>query len=140
MTIEWSLAAVHDVIAAAVPDKDMLVWNDRRRTYGEVRDRTRGLAGFLVAHGVGVQRERDELERWECGQTPVAVVMNNRPEYIESMLGGLPGPGRALQRQPELHPGRDRVAARHGRRRGGRSTSGPWARSSARRSARGRCC
>ncbi len=25
--------------------------------------------------------------RWECGQSTVAVVMNNRPEYIEAMLG-----------------------------------------------------
>jgi 3-oxocholest-4-en-26-oate---CoA ligase len=86
VTIEWSLAAVHDVITEAAPDNVMLVWNDQRRTYAQVRDRTRALAGFLVGHGVGLQRERDGLARWECGQTPVAVVMDNRPEYIESML------------------------------------------------------
>ena len=48
MTIEWSLAAVQDVIAAAVPDREMLVWKDVRRTYGEVAERSKGLAGFLV--------------------------------------------------------------------------------------------
>jgi len=86
MTIEWSLAAVQDVLADAAPDRAMLVWNDVRRTYGEVAERTRGLAGFLVARGVTIRRERDELDRWECGQVPVALVMHNRPEYLESML------------------------------------------------------
>jgi fatty-acyl-CoA synthase len=86
MTIEWSLPAVHDVIAGAIPDRDMLVWKDVRRTFAEVRDRTRGLAGFFVDHSIGLQRERDELDRWECGQTPIALVMHNRPEYLESML------------------------------------------------------
>jgi fatty-acyl-CoA synthase len=83
----WSLAAVHDVIAAAVPERDMVVWTSTRRTYGEVAARTRGLAAFLGAHGIGIRRERDELERWECGQDPVALLLHNCPEYIEAMLG-----------------------------------------------------
>jgi 3-oxocholest-4-en-26-oate---CoA ligase len=88
---EWSLAGVHDVIAAAVPDRDMLVWtSDRtsvRRTYGDVADRTRGLASFLAGHGIGARHERAGLERWECGQDPVALLLYNCPEYIEAMLG-----------------------------------------------------
>ncbi len=87
MTIDWSLVAVQDVIAGALPDREMLVWKDTRRTFGEVAERSKGLAGFLVERGVGIERERADLERWECGQVPVALVMNNRPEYIESMLG-----------------------------------------------------
>ncbi len=87
MTIEWSLAQVNDVITDAAPDRDMLVWRDQRRTFAQVRDRTRGLGGFLVSRGIGTRRERTELARWECGQSTVAVVMNNRPEYIEAMLG-----------------------------------------------------
>jgi 3-oxocholest-4-en-26-oate---CoA ligase len=92
---EWSLAGVHDVIAGAVPDRDMLVWtsgrsSDRssvRRTHGEVAARTRGLASFLAGHGLGVRRERAGLERWECGQDRVALLLYNCPEYIEAMLG-----------------------------------------------------
>lgn len=87
MTIEWSLTAVNDVIADAIPERDMLVWGDVRRTYGEVRDRTQALAGFFVQRAVGLRTERERLERWECGQTPVALVMDNRTEYIEAMLG-----------------------------------------------------
>ena len=84
---EWSLPAVHDVLAGAVPDRDMIVWNSTRRTYGEVAERSRGLASFLVANDVGLQRDRDGLERWECGQDPVALVLRNCPEYLEAMFG-----------------------------------------------------
>ncbi len=87
MTVEWSLAEVNDVITDAVGDRDMLVWGDQRRTFAQVRERTRGLAGFLVSRGIGLRRPRAELARWECGQSTVAVVMHNRPEYIEAMLG-----------------------------------------------------
>ena len=87
MSGEWSLAALHDVIADTVGDRDMLVWEGTRRTYADVADRSRGLAGHLVTESIGVDRERDQIARWECGQAPVAIVMNNRPEYIESMLG-----------------------------------------------------
>src|SRR6185503_3482509 len=83
----WSLPAVHDVVAAAAPDRAMVVWGSTRRTYAEVAARTRGLARFLGAHGIGLHRERDGLERWECGQDPVALLLHNCPEYLETMLG-----------------------------------------------------
>jgi 3-oxocholest-4-en-26-oate---CoA ligase len=84
---EWSLPAVHDVVVAAAPERDMIVWESVRRTYGQVAARTRGLASFLVDHGLGVHRQRAQLERWECGQSPVALVLHNCPEYLEAMLG-----------------------------------------------------
>jgi acyl-CoA synthetase (AMP-forming)/AMP-acid ligase II len=87
MTEEWSLAAVHDVLADAAPDRPMIVWTDVRRTFGEVQDRSRRLAAFLHARGLGVQRERSELERWECGQSRVAILLSNCPAYVETMLG-----------------------------------------------------
>ncbi len=86
-TGEWSFAAVQDVLAAAVPDHEMVVCGATRRTFGEVADRTRSLAAFLAARGLGIRRERSELERWECGQDTVALVMHNGPEYLEAMLG-----------------------------------------------------
>jgi fatty-acyl-CoA synthase len=84
---EWSLAGLHDVIAAAVPDRDMVVCGDLRRTYGEVLERTRALAAFLGGHGIGIRRERSELERWESGQDAVALVLHNSAEYLEAMYG-----------------------------------------------------
>jgi fatty-acyl-CoA synthase len=86
---EWSLVAVHDVLAAAVPDRDMVVCGSTRRTFAEVAARSRGVAAFLGAAGVGLRRERADLERWECGQDPVALVMHNGVEYIEALLGAL---------------------------------------------------
>jgi 3-oxocholest-4-en-26-oate---CoA ligase len=87
--MEWSLPAVHDVLSAAVPDRDMLVWQARRRTYGEVAQRTRRMAAFLASRGLGIDQERSELERWESGQPTVALVLHNCPEYVEAMLGCL---------------------------------------------------
>jgi fatty-acyl-CoA synthase len=84
---EWSLAAVHDVVAAAVPEREMVVCGAVRRTHGEVLARSRSLASFLRARGLGAHRERRELERWESGQDPVALVLHNSVEYIESMYG-----------------------------------------------------
>jgi fatty-acyl-CoA synthase len=84
--MEWSLSAVQDAVAAAVPERDMLVSGDVRRSFGEVRRRTAGLARFFAEHGLGAHRERSDLARWECGQSPVALVMHNRCEYVESML------------------------------------------------------
>lgn len=85
--MEWSLSAAQDVIAAAAPEREMLVCGDVRRSFGEVRRRSAGLAGFLAGRGLGARRERSELERWDCGQSTVALVMHNRCEYVESMLG-----------------------------------------------------
>jgi fatty-acyl-CoA synthase len=84
---EWSLAGAFDVIAAAAPGRDALVWKSTRRTYAEVVARTRGLGAFLHGRGLGLRRERARLERWESGQSRVALLLYNCPEYIESMLG-----------------------------------------------------
>jgi 3-oxocholest-4-en-26-oate---CoA ligase len=84
---DWSLVAVHDVIAATVPDREMVVCGGVRRTFGEVADRTKSIAAFLGARGLGLRRERSELERWASGQDPVALVLQNGVEYIEAMLG-----------------------------------------------------
>ena len=85
--MEWSLTAVQDLVSGEVPDRDMLVWEGVRRTHGEVASRSRRLAAFLVDRGIGAHRERADLERWECGQAPVALILHNCPEYIEAMSG-----------------------------------------------------
>ncbi len=84
---EWTLAGLHDVLAEAVPDRQMLVCGSTRRTYAEVVDRSRSIAAFLVARGLGVRRERGGLERWESGQDSVALVLHNCTEYLEAMYG-----------------------------------------------------
>jgi fatty-acyl-CoA synthase len=83
---EWSLPAAIDAVTAAVPEREMLVWTSVRRSYAEVQTRSRRLGAFFAARGLGLRRERSALERWECGQSPVAVVLSNAPEYVETML------------------------------------------------------
>jgi fatty-acyl-CoA synthase len=84
---EWSIPAVLDVVSGAVPARQMLVGPSTRRTYREVRERSLGLAAFLVQHGLGVRPAGRRLERWECGQSTVAIVASNCVEYIEGMIG-----------------------------------------------------
>ncbi len=84
---EWSLPAAIDAVTGAVANRVMLVWESERRTYAEVQERTKRLAAFLRDAGLTIHRERERLARWECGQSPVAVVLSNCPEYIEAMIG-----------------------------------------------------
>ena len=85
---EWTIGAVLDAIAEAVPDRPMTVCGQRVTTYAEASDRTRRLANFLIAQGLGAHRERDDLENWECGQDRVALVMHN-DRYPEAVIGCL---------------------------------------------------
>ena len=43
--MEWSLAAVQDLVSREVPDRDMLVWEGVRKTHGEVASRSAGRPG-----------------------------------------------------------------------------------------------
>jgi len=85
--VEFNLAEISEVVAAAIPEREMLVWRDRRLTYGGVAERTRRLGNYLRSRGLGAHRERSELAGWESGQDHVALYLYNCPEYIEGMLG-----------------------------------------------------
>ena len=65
----------------------MIVWGDDRRTYGQIAERSRALAGYLHSRQLGAFRDRRDLARWECGQDRVALLMYNRPEHVEAILG-----------------------------------------------------
>jgi fatty-acyl-CoA synthase len=87
--VEFSLAEVHEAIAASRPDADCLVFRDRRLTWSDVTDRTRRLANHLVACGLGVTTEREHLAGHESGQDHLAIYLHNGNEYLEAMLGAL---------------------------------------------------
>jgi len=82
-----NLAAIHEAIAAAVPNRECIVFRDRRLTWSQVSDRTRRLAHVLKSHGLGCHRERAGLANWESGQDHVALYLYNGNEYLEGMLG-----------------------------------------------------
>ena len=85
--MEFSVAEVHEAIAATRPDAECLVFRDRRLTWSEVTDRTRRLANFLLGNGLGVHTERSQLPGHESGQDHLAVYLHNGNEYLEAMLG-----------------------------------------------------
>ncbi|OBA63265.1 acyl-CoA synthetase [Mycobacterium sp. 1100029.7] len=74
---EWTVGAVLDAIADVIPDREMTVCGARRSTFAESAARTSRLANFLNANGFGAHKERDMLNRWECGQDRVALLMYN---------------------------------------------------------------
>ena len=85
--MEYNLAQVHAAVTAAVPDRESIVWRDRRLTYADVAERTNRLANALHDAGLGVERERAELAGHESGQAHLALYLYNGNEYLEGMLG-----------------------------------------------------
>jgi fatty-acyl-CoA synthase len=82
-----SLAEVHEAIAARHPDRECIVWRDRRLSWASVTDRSRRFAGVLTAGGLGAVAPRETLAAWQAGQDTMAVFCFNGNEYLEAMLG-----------------------------------------------------
>ena len=85
--MELNLALIHEAVAAAVPDRECIVWRDRRLTWWDVTDRTRRLANLLLDHGLGARGDPMAVEPWESAQDHVALYLTNGNEYLEGMLG-----------------------------------------------------
>jgi len=85
--MEFNLAQVNEAIAAAHPERDAIVWRDRRISYGALAERTRRLANHLLDRGLAVRHERTGLSGWESGQDHLALYLYNGNEYLEGMLG-----------------------------------------------------
>ena len=85
--MDFNLATVNEAVAAAIAEREAIVFRDRRLTYGQLTVRTRQLANHLIGKGFAVHRERADLEGWESGQDQLAVYLHNGNEYLESMLG-----------------------------------------------------
>ncbi len=83
----FNLAWLHEAIAAEVPERECIVFRERRLRWADVNDRTRRLASVLREAGLGCHRERGGLANWESGQDHVALYLLNGNEYLEGMLG-----------------------------------------------------
>ncbi len=74
---EWTIGAVLDAIADVIPNRTMTLCGSRRSTFAESARRTNRLANYLTGKGFGVYAARDGLQRWECGQDRIALIMYN---------------------------------------------------------------
>ena len=83
----FNLATVNEAIADAVPDREAIVFRDRRITYRQLTARTRRLANFLIGRGLGAHTGRDALGDWESGQDHLGIYLYNGNEYLEAMIG-----------------------------------------------------
>jgi fatty-acyl-CoA synthase len=84
---EHNVAALHEAIAAAVPERDCIVWRGRHLTWDEVTDRSRRLAAVLRQAGVGLRALGHRAAAWESPHEHVALYLHNGNEYLEGMLG-----------------------------------------------------
>jgi len=84
---QFNLALAFETIAGVFPDRDCLVWRERRVTYGALAERSRRLASYLHDHGLGLHAERAGLAGHQSGQDHVALALYNGNEYLEGMLG-----------------------------------------------------
>src|SRR4051794_6175801 len=86
--MEFNLAQVFDAIADAVPDRECIVFRDRRLTRREVNERTNRLANVLADAGLGARPEgRAGLAGHESHEDHLAIYCHNGNEYLESMVG-----------------------------------------------------
>jgi len=84
---QFNLGLVFETVAATIPEREAIVWGDRRYNYAELRDRSRRLAMFLHKHGLGAQRGRQGLAGHESAQDHLGLYLHNSNEYVEGMIG-----------------------------------------------------
>jgi len=85
--VEFNIAQVFAAVAAAYPDRDSIVFGDRRFTFAQTDERARRFARALHAWGFGARRERSELAPHESGQSHLGLYMANCNEFLEAMIG-----------------------------------------------------
>lgn len=86
-TTTFTVPAVAKAVAAAIPDRELIVHGDRRYTYAQVIDRSNRLAAYLHSQGLGCHTERDALAGHEVGQDLLGLYAYNGNEFIEALLG-----------------------------------------------------
>ena len=76
MTREWALGDVHDVVSATVPERTMIVHGERRCTYGEVNERSRGAR--RVPGRAAASARSATAASWRAGK-PVRIASPSSP-------------------------------------------------------------
>ncbi|MGH9171551.1 MAG: AMP-binding protein [Acidimicrobiales bacterium] len=85
--MEFNVAEVLEALGDSLGDREAVVTPRLRLSWAELNERTRRFANHLLAHGLGVNRERQVLASHEAGQDRVAICLLNGHEYIEAIVG-----------------------------------------------------
>ncbi|WP_406814684.1 acyl-CoA synthetase [Mycobacterium sp. M23085] len=83
----FTVPAVAKAVAAAIPDRELIIQGDRRYTYQQVIERSTRLAAYLHSHGLGCHIERSALGGHEVGQDLLGLYAYNGNEFVEALLG-----------------------------------------------------
>lgn len=86
-TTTFTVPAVAKAVAAAIPDRELIIQADRRYTYAQVIDRSNRLAAYLHSQGLGCHTERSALAGHEVGQDLLGLYAYNGNEFVEALLG-----------------------------------------------------
>mgnify|MGYP000021926875 CR=1 FL=1 len=87
MNRNFNLAELSEAIGAAIPERECIVFRDRRLSWAEFTTRTRRLGNYLRSRGLGLHQERTTLRNFESGQDHLGIYLYNCPEYLEAMVG-----------------------------------------------------
>jgi acyl-CoA synthetase (AMP-forming)/AMP-acid ligase II len=85
--VEFTVPAVTAAVAAAIPDRELIIQGDRRYSYAHIVDRSNRLATYLESRGLGCHTERSALDGHEVGQDLIGLYAYNGNEFVESLLG-----------------------------------------------------
>ncbi|OBH05440.1 acyl-CoA synthetase [Mycobacterium sp. E2699] len=86
-TTQFTVPEVAKAVAAAIPDRDLVIRGDRRYSYAQVLERANRLAAYLHSRGLGCHTERSALAGHEVGQDLLGLYAYNGNEFIEALLG-----------------------------------------------------
>ena len=85
--MELDVASITEAIAQAHPERECLLFRDRRFTWADTARRSRSLARLLHDAGLGARAPFGSIPPWESVHDHVALYLHNGNEYLEGMLG-----------------------------------------------------
>jgi 3-oxocholest-4-en-26-oate---CoA ligase len=86
-TTQFTVPAVAQAVAAAIPDRDLVIRGERRYSYAQIIERSNRLAAYLRSRGLGCHTERSALAGHEVGQDLLGLYAYNGNEFVEALLG-----------------------------------------------------
>jgi 3-oxocholest-4-en-26-oate---CoA ligase len=86
-TTQFNLADAFETVVGVHPNRECVIWGDKRLTFSELADRSRRLGAYLRSRGLGAHAERSELAGHESGQDHLGIYLYNGNEYLEAMIG-----------------------------------------------------
>ena len=84
---QFTVPAVAKAVAAAIPDRELLIQGNRRFSYAQTIERSNHLAAYLQSRGLGCHTDRSELAGHEVGQDLLGIYAYNGNEFVEALFG-----------------------------------------------------